>query len=48
MAYIKHSLITKVSLTNGMKTMTNYGLEVIFWVILGVVLIYQYEEGKKK
>ena len=48
MASTKPSLITKDSQINGMNTMTNYGLEVIFWVILGVFLIYQYEESKKK
>jgi len=25
----------------------NYGLEILFWVILGVFFIYQYEERKK-
>ena len=28
--------------------MNNYGLELVFWVVLGVYLIYQYEEFKKK
>jgi len=27
--------------------MNNYGLEILFWVILGVFFIYQYEEKKK-
>jgi len=48
MASTRHSSITKDSQINGMNTMTNYGLEILFWVILGVFLIYQYEESKKK
>ena len=43
----KHSLTIRISQTNGRNTMTNYGLEILFWVILGVVIVYQYEESKK-
>jgi hypothetical protein len=30
-----------------MTTMTNYGLEIVFWVTLGLFLIIQWEKVKK-
>ena len=44
----EHSLLIRISQINGRNMMTNYGLEILFWVILGVTIIYQYEESKKK
>jgi len=46
--YTKRSLLTKDLPTLGMTTMTNYGLEILFWVILGTFVIYSIEENKKK
>ena len=40
-------LISKGANSTTYYIMSGYGLEIVFWVTLGLFLIYQYEESKK-
>ena len=47
MECIEHSSLTRISQINGRNMTTNYALELIFWVVLGLYVLTELGAFKK-